>query len=489
MAATTEIGPTSDLSAEIAKLGPGDELVLQGGTYTLSAKLTIGVKGTAAAPITIRSKDGEVAHVTRDASQNVINVEKTEYVLLNGLEVSGGSHGIRIDDSSFITVEDCEIHHTEDVGLSANVPNSTYEGLTIRRNHIHDTGGTGEGMYLGCNNGGCTMFDSLIEGNYVHNTNGPTVQQGDGIELKQGSYNNIIRDNVIHDTNYPCILVYGTAGKPVNLVERNAMWGCLDNAIQAEADVIIRNNIILGAGGDGIHSRNHQQNEVKDLTIVHNTVVNTGAAIRTQNVAGKVVIANNALYSQNGNAISVAGDLAQVTVKGNVGKGGMQGPSAGFDGSGDITADFEDADYTSKRNVYPKAGGKLIAAGDPTFAVEDDFNGTPRAGSADVGAYKFDGSGNPQPPVVPGFKNTPGGAGVGGSGAAGGGTGGGSGAMGGASGSGAGSGNSGGSSGARAGGSDEESGCGCRVVESQREWNSGWLFVVALLLLQRRRQS
>jgi len=249
LAASYEVGPSANLGQEIAKLKAGDELVLQGGTYTLTSKLTIGVSGTAALPIVIRSKDGETAHITRDASQNVINVENAQYVVLRRLEVSKGSHGIRMLASSFITVEDCHIHDTADVALSANVGGSKYQGLIIRRNHIHHTNGTGEGMYLGCNNDGCQMFDSLIEGNYVHHTNQSTVSQGDGIEIKQGSYNNIVRDNVIHDTNYPCILVYGTAGKAVNLLERNAMWNCGDHGIQAEADAIIRNNLLLGVGG------------------------------------------------------------------------------------------------------------------------------------------------------------------------------------------------------------------------------------------------
>ena len=80
-------------------------------------------------------------------------------------------------------------------------------------------------MYLGCNNNGCRVANSLIEGNYIHHTNGPTVEQGDGIELKEGSYGNIIRDNVIHDTNYPGIITYSTVGNgPPNVIEGNLIW-------------------------------------------------------------------------------------------------------------------------------------------------------------------------------------------------------------------------------------------------------------------------
>lgn len=367
-AATIEIGPGANLGQEIAGLGPGDELVLQGGTYTLTSKLTIGVSGTAAQPIVIRAKDGETPHITRDASQNVINVENAAYVELRGLEVSQGSHGIRILDSSFITIENCHIHDTADVALSANVGGSSYQGLRILRNHIHHTNGTGEGMYLGCNNDGCQMFDSLIEGNYVHHTNQSSVVQGDGIEIKHGSYNNIVRDNVIHDTNYPCILIYGTAGKAENLIERNAMWNCGDHGIQAEADAIIRNNLILSAAADGIRNQNHQQGSVEDLEIVHNTIVNVGNAIRSNDINGSVLIANNAVYSQNGNAIQVGGNLSSLVVAGNVGMGSSSGVSGGLDTSGSLSADFVDAAFgAGKLDVFPKAGSKLIGAGDAQY--------------------------------------------------------------------------------------------------------------------------
>jgi hypothetical protein len=67
----------------------------------------------------------------------------------------------------------------------------------------------------------------LIEGNYIHHTRATSDGGNDGIEIKVGSYNNIIRNNVIHDTTdgrqYPCIFVCG-GGPGLNVVEGNAMW-------------------------------------------------------------------------------------------------------------------------------------------------------------------------------------------------------------------------------------------------------------------------
>ena len=411
-AGITEIGPSDNLQAAVNALLPGDELVLRGGTYTLSSRFTINLTGTAEAPIVIRAKTGEIPVIVYPSSaQNTINVEFSQYVTLRGLEVTGGSHGIRLRESSFITIEECHIHHTDDVALSANYSGSSYEGLVLRRNHIHDTDHTGEGMYLGCNYNGCQMFDSLIEGNYIHHTDGPTVSQGDGIEIKEGSFNNLVRDNVIHDTNYPCILTYSTVGNGgPNIIERNLMWGCGDHAIQSAADALIRNNIILGAVADGIRNQPHQTGVPSNLVITHNTVLApSNSAIRSNSISGSVVIANNALYAQNGDAIRVSGDTSQLAVVANAGDGSTTGIGAGFDSSGSLAADLMAASYSGQlpQNVYPKNSPHLVSGASMAYLVSDDFNALARGRDNDIGAYKWVPGGNPGWVLAESFKQLP----------------------------------------------------------------------------------
>ncbi|MEQ9320191.1 MAG: right-handed parallel beta-helix repeat-containing protein, partial [Polyangiaceae bacterium] len=441
-AATIEIGPADDLPGTIASLAPGDVLVLQGGTYNINQLFTISLVATEAMPIVIVAKDGEVPIITRpDANQNVINIEDSEYLELRGLEVMGGSHGIRIRESSFITVEGCHIHDTADVAISANFGGSVYEGLRILRNHIHDTNGTGEGMYLGCNNAGCEMFNSLIEGNYIHDLD-TNVSQGDGIEIKEGSHDNVVRDNVIHDTNYPCIITYSAAGNGgPNIIERNVLWGCGDHAIQSAADSVIRNNIILGANADGIRGQLHQSGQPSNMVIVHNTiVVPNNDALRLNDINGSVVIANNALFTDGANALRIGGpDLSGVTVAGNAVYGGTQGISGGTFDVADLVTAFVDASFSGSvpNDVFPAVGSPLTAAGDAAHVPTDDFNGTPRNGEADVGAYAYDPNGNPGWTLAPEPKAIDTMGGVGGGGASGVGGGGGDGGAGAGAGAGA----------------------------------------------------
>jgi hypothetical protein len=402
-AATVEISPGSDVRSAIASLGPGDELVLRGGTYNFSSRFVVTAVGTPAQPIVMRGATGETAVINMTTgSQNVIEIDSSQYLVLRNLHITGGSHGIRLMNSDFVTLEENEIYETGDVALSAN-SGGTYEGLLIRRNHIHHTNGTGEGMYLGCNSNACRVADSVIEWNYIHHTNRSTVEQGDGIELKEGSYGNVIRHNVVHDTNYPGIITYSTMGNgPANVIEANVIWNTNDYAIQSAADSIIRNNIVLGAS---ISLQSHQGGSPSNQQIVHNTVI--GASIEVRNVVGSVVIANNAVYANGSAAVRlISGSLGLVTVAGNVGVGGISGGSGGYVEGDGLGADFADAHFNGAPpiDLFPSAGSALRNAAVAAYVTTSDFNGTPRSGTADAGAYAYAPGGNPGWALTAGLK-------------------------------------------------------------------------------------
>jgi hypothetical protein len=126
-----------------------------------------------------------------------------------------------------------------------------------------------------------------------------------------------------------------------------------------------------------------------------------------RNVVGSVVIANNAVYSNSGAAIRlISGNLALVTVAGNVGAGGISGTSTGYAEGGGIGADFVAGNYNGAPpiDVFPTATSKLRGAGSPAYVTDFDFNGTPRGGAADAGAYKYETGGNPGWAIAAGFK-------------------------------------------------------------------------------------
>ncbi len=347
-AETIELTPGDDWFRVLGggDLQPGDEVVLKEGVYSDARRLEMNHRGTRRNLITIRAAEGAKAVLKRpDGRQNTINMNGCQYLVLRGIEITGGDSAIRIAKkgehmAKFILLEGLHIHHIGGVAVTANNEGNTYEKLVFRGNHIHHTGGHGEGFYLGCNNAedGSTpgyVFDSIVEGNYIHDLKGGTVSQGDGVEIKDGSYGNVVRDNVIHDTNYPGVIVYGTDGKPPNVIERNVIWNTGDSGIQAAADAVIRDNTIFDFGGDGVHCRSHQSAEPGDLSIQNNTIVSRGGgsetAIRTTLPAGgrydgPVTISNNTLHAPI--ALRIAGG-DQVEIAGNKGAGSVAGGKFG----------------------------------------------------------------------------------------------------------------------------------------------------------------
>ena len=397
-------------------LKPGDELILYGGTYSQTARRAVNAKGTADKPITIRAAKGQEPLLTHpeDLASRYNNIEfvDCEYLTIRAIRFKGGSSGVRFIRGHHITFEDCQISHTLNNALTMNSGNC--DAFVIRRNHIHHTGLSkrgsteGEGMYIGGHDGSCVTTNTLVEGNYIHHTRGTSSGGNDGIEIKFGSYGNIVRDNVIHDTNigtkYPGIFVYG-GGKGINIVEGNVIWNA-GEGIQVVSDAIIRNNIIFDCSATGITAAPHAAvPHVRNVKIVNNTIVNhpRGVLFRWKK-AEQMIFANNAVFCPGSTAIDaagiggsmfstnyVAGRLVDTTLDG----------SAFCDGGTMATAFMAPAEH----NYWLKPGSVLINQANPEFAAKLDFNHTTRKPPFDVGAYESQvNAANPGWRVQAGFK-------------------------------------------------------------------------------------
>lgn len=407
-AATIEITPADNFRSAMQSLVAGDTLILHEGTYPLSSYFELSLNGTAGAPITIRAATGEQPIVSYvNASQNIVNISDSSHLIIDGIEFTGGSRGIRLTASSDITIQNCHVHHTAGNAISANDVGSVYARLRFIHNEIDHAGATAEGFYLGCNGDACRIHDSLIANNYIHHLNDPGVTQGDGIEIKAGSYANIVRDNVIHDTRYPGITLYHTNGNGApNIIERNVVWASGDNGIQVTADAIVRNNIVLSAAAHGIGIHASQGGSVGNLVINNNTVLKaSGDAIHINDVSAGVLIANNALYAPSGRAVYADGTTSLVTMLANIGVGSLTGASGGFEANGSIASDFTSANYSGAPPMDLVPGsGLLVGSASIASLATDDFNLRMRSPQADVGAYRADTGGNSAWALQAGFK-------------------------------------------------------------------------------------
>ena len=393
---TYDAGKTSQENGDLLEdvmegLTAGQKLQIGAGTYTINPKVTLNLAGTEAAPIWIEPVPGEEVHITRDdQNQNTINIGEgfpTRYLALRNLEITWGDTAVRLYDCANVWIDGCHIHNFGGGGITANA-NDT-DAITITRNEIHDSGNIneGEGMYLGANNGVRVMTNSTIALNHVYDTNGT---QGDGIELKQGSYGNRIVENLVHDTNYPCILVYGTGGmEPFNVIERNVCYNSNDNVMQVQGEAHVVNNLCVN-GGNAFFSNDHQGTS-RDLDVRHNTFINSGNAVNLSDWDNRpgMRFANNVCYSQNATGLRFNGSTG-VTVAGNVVLGGVSGVSSGYI-TGNGLSDFEGLAWDGTAlNAKPTAGGAIPGAGDLSAWTILDLLGNARSLPADPGCMDAD---------------------------------------------------------------------------------------------------
>lgn len=359
----------------VAALVPGDRLSLASGRYSVKNLWDIAVSGTAEAPIWIVAAEGAEVIITRpDAKQNVINIGQggpVKFLCLRGLEITGGSHGVRLGHCEEVWLDRCHIHHTSGVCLSANSADT--RRLFLTRNHIHHGDGHAEGMYLGANNGEHIMSESVIALNHIHDCRG---DQGDGIEVKQGSWGNLIAENHVHDTNYPCITVYGTAGKPVNIIERNLCYTSGDSVMQVQGEAIVRNNVLINGAGAGFSSTDHQA-QTLNLQVVHNTIVSTGHAFSggSWNDREGMLLANNVLYSKGANAMNFPRGSGGVVISGNVvvGDGNKHGSVKGRG-----LQDLPGLSWEAQQRDATPARDAAFDQADPHHLIDTDFHGRPR---------------------------------------------------------------------------------------------------------------
>lgn len=405
-AGTIEIYPASSDSQEefesvANSLEPGDELILHGGVYSQNSRRAVTAKGTAEKPIVIRAAERAKPVLTRPAD-NIDRHNNIEFIdcchlIVRGIAFKGGSSGVRFIRGHHVTFENCEIYETGNNALTMNSGNC--DAFIIRKNHIHHTGLSqrssteGEGMYIGCHSGSCITTNTLVDGNYIHHLRGTSNGGNDGIEIKVGSYNNIVRNNIIHETiigkQYPGIFVYG-GGPKVNIVEGNLIWNA-GEGIQVVADAIVRNNIILNCTVNGITAAPHGAvSEMRNVRIVNNTIVNHPRGVRIRWSKGRdMIFSNNAVYCPDGIAVDVLGG-SQATLTANYVAGRVSGAKIdglGFLDGGSLYGAFVNP---GKRDFRPKSSSPLIGKADGRYAPKSDFDGETRQHPFDVGAHESD---------------------------------------------------------------------------------------------------
>ncbi len=163
------------------------------------------------------------------------------------------------------------------------------------------------------------------------------------------------------------------------MIERNRCYRSGDHVMQVQGEAIVRNNLLISAKGSGFASTDHQGKTTR-LEVIHNTIVNTGHAFSGGSWNGRegMVLANNLIYSREGNALHFANGSEGVTITGNVllGSGDKRGNTKGRGLAEDLPGISWDA-TSSEGKPAPDAP---VAVADERYLLPADFEGKPRTG-------------------------------------------------------------------------------------------------------------
>ncbi|MDP2305474.1 MAG: right-handed parallel beta-helix repeat-containing protein [Pseudomonadota bacterium] len=377
-AATVQVTPGDDWCGAIRAAAPGDTVTLAPGDY--AGPCTIDHGGTEGAPVVVAAQDPAAPpHIVyTGASSNVIDVLVSD-VTLRGLAfgpTQADIDAVKIKAGSRVTVEDCTFSEVGGISVSANSADG--DANAVLGCAFLDLQATG--LYFGCHDGTCVQSQVRIEDNVFDGVTSSAV--GYALEIKLDSWGTVAR-NAIRNTKGPGIEIYGSRdGSVTSMVEQNLVYGGESGAIEiGGGPAIVRNNIVIGAGGGGIVSYDYGgRGLVSGVHIVGNTAIGEGGpAFSTSGwqAGADLELRDNAGLQRDGGA-ALPDAIEGIPMDGNVTCG---------------AACFVDAEAL---DLWPAPEGELVDAAVPTEAsLETDFCGRPRGDAPDVGAFEASAGADP----------------------------------------------------------------------------------------------
>jgi hypothetical protein len=416
----------AEIKAHIRGLQAGDTLLIAAGSYDIGALWFKNTQGTENAWIVIKGKGG-LATLLGSKHDNVVNLDSVSYLRFENIAITTNGAYNDIDGVKFrsnshhVLFKRCRIYNITNVAINSQVPEMHH--IVVSECEISHCGTAA--IYWGFNKPLKVARDCLIERSYIHHCptdlNGAT---GYGIQIKGGSYRNIVRNSVLHDvggTTRAGIAVYytdlsgGLTAADNNTVSGNVIWNVSNEGIYAAAGVTLENNIIFDAN-TGLAIYPYDGSVVENVIVRNNTIYRCredGLLISGWDNAGKdCMIVNNVSYMD-----SWAADALEARSRGNAvfSNNIYFGNAKGF-GAGAVLGQGPAIDFVSAgagRSVpnldfYPAQNSGLIEAGTVAYGVPaTDFNGSPRPeeGKCGAGAYEYSKAGNPGWRIARTFKN------------------------------------------------------------------------------------
>lgn len=204
---------TDQITAALANAQPGDEIIIASGTYLGANKIkdaiganvlfTCGNDGTASDPIILRGEDSKnrphlMPAEALEYSGPVMSITG-DYWILKDIEFTHGNKGIMLDTANNCQLINLNVHsiRQEAIHVRSGSSNNLIKGC-----QVFDTGngtpadaGYGEAIYIGSDKKHHEKYAPNCNNNTIeYCTIGPNVR-AEGIDIKEGTENTIIRNN------------------------------------------------------------------------------------------------------------------------------------------------------------------------------------------------------------------------------------------------------------------------------------------------------
>ncbi|WP_020208729.1 right-handed parallel beta-helix repeat-containing protein [Gilvimarinus chinensis] len=266
-AATLPVYNSVELQNALKSASPGDEIVVHAGSYTGNrstsgegrAHFFSDKSGTANSPIVLRSASTSSKQVLKgdNVDTGYVLLLEGDYWEVKDLKFTGAQKGIMLEGANHNLIDNVEVYNVGQEAVHFR-DSSSYNKLT--NCYIHDTGkregkeGTGEGVYVGTNNGHQESPPDNSDYNTIGGcTIGPWVT-AEAFDVKAGTTGTVIEYNHVDARG-----IVGTSASPQ-----------ADSFIDLKGnEALVRNNVMDYKGDDNItHAvysyREHKRSNIYD---------------------------------------------------------------------------------------------------------------------------------------------------------------------------------------------------------------------------------
>ncbi len=311
--AGNETQPWKTIQKAANTLIAGDTVYLKAGTYSPTQKIEFQNSGTEGNYITYLAYPGDEHLVIIDGGDmslpnwyGVLSISSKNYIKISGLKVINSAYaGFFVDLCTNIILENNETYQTKSSGIS--VWDSDF--IIVDNNDISracwPTGGEQECISIVTSNRVLVQNNLVSDGGSIGYGGG-----GEGIDIKDGSTNCIVYNNIIHNIASVGIYIDAYEKNQSNIqVYKNTVYNISGVGIATVSEfggvlenVIVSKNVVHNCNDRCmvIHWTDKPDYSIKNIYVQHNTFYNNseGLDIGVHTLGKNINIINN-IFSQN----------------------------------------------------------------------------------------------------------------------------------------------------------------------------------------------